>query len=221
MKGITLFVSAAVAACAGAGPIWSPVAVIRNDYGELNSNYVITQTFSQVGLLSGFTSGVTDFDAYAPATQLHDTDSKFNDWFSTGTGFVAGGFVDFDLGAAMDLARAAIWNEDGAGIDMVNIYTSTDPSFGSSTFVGQFALTNNPVGVDYGADVLDLIDSHARYVRLEILSIPADSQWPGGVSLGEIAFEQRIVQMIPLPSAAALGAAGVLGLGCRRRRGSL
>jgi hypothetical protein len=220
MKSIVVVMSGAVAACASAGPIWSPSAVVRNDYGELGPNYAITHVFSQAGLYSGFISGVTDFDAYAPSGQLHKDDSQGNDWYGPGQGYEPGGFVDFDLGQAMQIARAAVWNEDAGGIGTIKVYTSIDEAFTSPTLVGEFTLSDNAFGVDYAADVLDLIDTFGRYVRFEILSLGAGSQWTG-VSLGEVAFEERSVQIVPLPSGAGLAGVGLLALASRRRQPTL
>jgi len=148
------------------------------------------------------------FDVYDPASQYHSYLYFGYEWFDEGDGFFSGGIVDFDMGSSMTINRVAIWPEESGGIETLNIYTSDDPLFGVSTYVGTFTLTDWPV-TDYTADVLNVVDTTARYLRLEILTIPATSIW-SGASMGEIA--------VAVPAPGAVGMLGLAGFAAARRR---
>ncbi len=209
----TLLTTIAIMTLAGSASAFvmlSPAGVVQNTLGSRvqGTDVILDHAYSGAGL-PAFTSGVTDFDAYLATTPLHTFVALNNEWFAP-TG-VSTGVIDWDLGSVQSVDRVAIWNEDAHGVQRMNIYTSNDPGFGVSTFIGAFTLTDTTVNADYPADVLAIGGPAARYVRFEILSSYNGSLGQPTASLGEVVFS------VPTP-----GAAGVLALaglaGVRRRR---
>lgn len=206
------------AAISEAGTIRSPVAAPVNTGGEFGATTDIGNTFDQSGLSSGFTSGVDDFDTYIATNPMHTPSFEDNEWF-TPEG-VNSATVIYDLGAEYSILRLALWNEDAAGIETMDVSTSNDVSFTTSTSVGSFNPFDNPAVIDYPAEVFDLMDSNARYVRLEVTGPNTGSSF-NGISMGEIAFDTAAPSaVVPEPSSLVLCGFGVLGFigRCLRRK---
>ena len=195
---------------ANADVIRSPTAVIQNTLGEFSGVTVVGKTIDQSGLLAGFTSGVTDFDAYLAGTPLHDFNFTIGEWFSLLN--VTTGVIDYDLGGVFNITRMAMWNEDFGGITQMDVFTSNDAGFGVSTFIGTFSPVDNPLLFDYPAEVFN-INSVAQFVRIQI-TIATD---PDFASMGEIAFATNDDIAIPEPSGLALFGLGATFVGWRRR----
>ena len=110
----------------------------------------------------------------------------------------------------------AFWNypfDSSAGITEFSIYTSNQSSFLTSLFVGSFTpLSDGSTATRTNeAQVFDLIDSNARYLRFQITGVESTT----GNGFSEIALDAISV---PIPAAFWLfltGLAGVLGLGKR------
>ena len=108
----------------------------------------------------------------------------------------------------------------------MTVSTSTDLTFSASTPVGRFAPADTPnVRASYPAQVFDLTDSVARYVRLQVTG-PQDPAITFALSMGEIAFDVTAApNAIPEPTSMALTcSAGSIGLGLwlkRRRKASV
>ncbi len=195
---------------ADAGAILSPVAVLQNTAGDFSAAAAIDSTHDQSGLSSGFTSGVTDFDAYLATNPLHEwiyTDGS--EWFSL-TGETQGTIV-YDLGAEYDLARLALWNEEFSGIQSMLVETATNPGFVGAVNVGNFGPANTPFDQSYPAEVFNLLPGAGRYVRLTITG-PQNPNRGTFLSMGEIAFDANPAAPAAVPEPATLALVG-LGLG--------
>ncbi len=205
-----MILAAAVLGFAGAaqaGTILQPAAVSTTLAGW---GWDLNWTINQSGFLSNYVSGVTDFDTFVAGAE-HSAG-----WLAGWTAPMSGnsaGFVDFDLGAVYTIESFASWEGQGpagANGEMAefSMYASNDPTFTTSTHLGDFVGTNAPN--TFTADVYGFAPTSARYVRLHIQDF-----FFGDISFGEFAFEQSVV---PAPAAGALlGMGGVISLRRRRR----
>jgi hypothetical protein len=166
----------------------------------------IGNAIDQSGLDVGYTSGVTDFDAYIGSNPLHTMlfrDTEYFSRFNTTTGV-----VEFDLGAVMDIDRIALWNEESAGISQLDILVSAD-GIGFTEVVSDFVPLDNPADTEYPAEVIGLGGTfNIQYLRIDMNACP--NPW---CSIGEVAFS-----MVPEPTTLALLGLGLAGIGLSRRR---
>jgi hypothetical protein len=177
----------------------------------------LTETIDQTGLLTGYTSGVTDFDTYIAAGPIHIFPFLGNEWFSNDTSAQ----VTYDLGSILNIDKMALWNEDAAGIGTLDLLFSID----NLTFVSLLsglAPTNNLLNNNYLPDVFSFATTSLRYIRLAMSGCPQapDASFQS-CSIGEVAFSS-VGAEVPIPAAlpllgAALGALGVFGW--RKKRG--
>lgn len=182
---------------------------------------LLSHTFDQSGLTSGFTSGSTLFDAYLSGGPEHTAIFSGFEWFSASGSSTAQ--VTYDLGAVKSVGRLALWNEESSGIGSLDLYGSVD---GTSFFSLALGLvpTDNPLdgpasSVFYGADVFDFGYQSMRYVRFAMSDCPQDD--PGtyqGCAIGEVAFAEGSAVVTPEPASAALVLTGLLGFAVARRR---
>lgn len=176
----------------------------------------IGRTIDQSGLSIGYTSGVTDFDAYVGSSPWH-TDIFFgNEWW-VDDGSTTDVLI-YDLGAVYMVDRVALWNEESAGLDSVTVTTATASDFSDAMGGGGFTATEWVSGW-YLPDVHTLAGGvrATRYVRLDVTADPTPSNTGlGGVpylSMGEFA-----VSAVPEPATfAALGLGAAVLLRRRKR----
>jgi hypothetical protein len=193
--------------------IISPVAATASS--EFSNVFDIGNTIDQSGLSMGFTSGVTDFDAYLATNPTHTLAAANFEWF-TPEGVISA-TVDYDLGGVYNIDRMALWNEESSGLGQLNILVSQD-NVNFTTIGSNLSPFDNPFA-NYPAEVFDIQDSLARYVRLEVSGCPQPD--PGsfvGCGIGEIAFSTR-ENIPPQPEPATiLGLLAVSGLGLGMKR---
>lgn len=175
----------------------------------------------QSGLGTSYASGVTDFDAYNPASILHNwqydpASGNATEWFGDYSTLI--GDVVFDLGGLFTVDRIAFWNEDGEGINSVDVSYSTD---GSSYGAAQtFAINNSEWGSDYVAQILTLTTpGYAQFIKFNLTAAKAEDGYPN-LSIGEVAFSvAEPTNPVPEPATLLLFATGIVGfLGAKGRK---
>ncbi len=179
-------------------------------------------TINQSGLSQLYTSGVTDFETYVAADPLHYQNSTPPNFAYSPT--TAPFNVDYALGGTYSVNQLVLWNypfPNSAGLNQFEVYTSNDVAFVTETLVGSFTAADNGFNAGFyninHAEVFDLADTNAAYVRIRALS---NYRGSGGVGFSEIAFGgDAVSQNVPEPAAPALVLVGLLALtGIRRRR---
>ena len=202
---------------AGAAVILSPVSAVIDSSGP--GFGTINDTFNQNGLTAGFTSGVTDFDAYLAGNPLHDWIFAGNEWF--GNSGTSSAVVTYDLGALFTIDRLALWNEEASGIGLLDLLGSTD-GIAFSPLASGLAPTDNFETDDYAADVFAFAATQVRYVRFEMSDCPQplrDESAPfPACAIGEVAFSSGATAVAE-PATLLLLGMGIasLGIGARRR----
>lgn len=196
-----------------AGPTGATINSGGPGFGSIND------TINQAGLATGYTSGVTNFDAYIAGNPQHSLAFAGNEWFSNEGSTSAS--VTYDLGSVLGIDAMALWNEDFAGIGMFDLYGSTDGL--AFALLGNFTPTDTLNNTDYGPQVFSFSAVDARYFRLDASGCP---QSPGGFNscaIGEVAFRTAATAAVPEPGtwAMMLIGFGAIGFTMRRRKGVL
>jgi hypothetical protein len=212
------FVIAAASACvmvlaptAEATLILDPTAVSTN-MGTFSGN--INNVINQNGQTPHYTSGVTDFNSYTASATA--TPGNASDLWTSGNGAITGN-VDFTLGGSYAIDAFAVWaliSTNGDNIGNFTLLASNDPSFTSTTTLGNFTPTYS-AGSPIPATVVTFTLTTASYVRMEITSNNAGPD--AGFNEAAFGFEPSSV---PEPASllmAGIGIASVLGYRLRRR----
>jgi hypothetical protein len=152
-----------------ASSILSPTSVINNTLGVWGG-YSVETMIDQSGLITGFDSGVTDFDSYISSNPLHLSPSNSNTWASAYN--ATAGIVDFDLGSVFSVSDFAMWGDNGVGTTSApknfNLFSSVTPDFSSAVSLGSFIGAPSSNG-DIPVQVFSFALTDARYIRFEII----------------------------------------------------
>lgn len=218
MRRLPLSFAVTAAFLLALAPSASGQVIIAPTSGVINSGGpgfgTLTETFNQSGLSVGYTSGVTNFATYIGSGPTHTTTFAGFEWFSnSGTTSAS---VTYNLGSVWFISALALWNEESAGIGLLDLFWSLN---GTDFFALSTGLvpTDNPLA-DYGADVFGFGPTAAQYVRFDMSRCP--QQNPGtfqSCAIGEVAFAAS-ASVVPEPATMTLLATGLVGIAARRRR---
>lgn len=193
-----------------AGVILSVDSVVENSMGEHGCCGSLANMMNQQGLNSTYDSGITDFNTFTTSGVTHSGGDNTS-WLSDSG--VYSGYLIFDLGAAYSVENFAMWNGASgisASVNGFSLSTSLFSDFSVSTLAGNF----NGHQAHFGANVYDMTDSIARYVRLDI-----DGNFGNSccTAIGDIAFD---VASVPEPANLAVLVLGLAGIGFSRKKKS-
>jgi hypothetical protein len=191
---------------ATAGAILSPTSGTINSGGPGFGS--LDDTFNHSGLITDFISGVTDFDEYLALDPIHVFEADGNEWFSELE--ITSASVTYDLGAAKNIDRLALWNEDASGIGALSLFTSTDNV--TFTLLTSVVPTDNTLNVDYPADVFSFGTVTAQYIRFDMSGCPQAPSILNACAIGEVAFREVDGVSVPEPGTVVLLGIGIAGL---------
>jgi hypothetical protein len=170
----------------------------------------LAETINQAGLLTAYTSGVTNFDTYVAGNPQHNYGFSGNEWFSNQITFAAQ--VTYDFGSVVTIDRLALWNEDASGIGHL-VLLSGATAFAS---IDPF---NNVINSNYGPQVFSFAPVTTRFVTFAMSRCPQPGSDFTACAIGEVAF-RTAGDGVPEPATWTMMIAGfgLAGAFLRRRR---
>ena len=177
--------------------------------------YSFDRTIDQSGLAIGYVSGVTDFNTYIGLSPIHTYSETPNSFAASPTAVPQN--VDYDLGATYPVTKMAFWNypfNTLGPVTSLDVYTANNAGFAGAFFAGSFFPTDDATVTNINqAQVFDLADSNARYVRLRVT---------GQATANEIGYSEVAFAAVPEPFTVGYIAVAVVSLlgstGRARRR---
>jgi hypothetical protein len=200
-----------------AGPIISAkdaFVTVGGSFNDIDND--LANTYNQAGLYDGYEDNVTDFDSYVASNPYHTSDYNNQEWFSEDS-FAS---VVFDLGGLFNINAVALWNEESAGIKLLDLSGSTDGINFFSLATGLFPVANpydpnNPFDdYRYTAEVFETATSNLRFVKFDMTKCLYDSTSLKVCSIGEVAFRSTEVSA---PQTLAILMFGLVGIAVRKR----
>lgn len=200
-----------------AGPIISATdayIVVGDSFDDIDNN--LANTYNQAGLYDEYEDNVTDFDSYIASNPYHTSDYNHKEWFSQDS-FAS---VVFDLGGLFNIDAVALWNEESAGIKLLDLSGSIDGVNFFSLATGLFPV-NNPYDPNnpnddyrYKAEVFETTAANLRFVKFDMTKCLYDSTSIEVCSIGEVAFRSTEVSA---PQTLAIFMFGLVGIAVRKR----
>jgi hypothetical protein len=150
--------------------------------GEFSLFTQLSNVYDQTGLLSPYFRGELQA-SYLTLGTTHYAKLSGTEWVSSFSR--PSGYIDFDLGAVLDISNVVVWNEEEIGTSSISLQVSTTTDFSGATVFGPYILTQNLGPLPYRFEVLSLPAPIAgRYVRLD----PGANPNQDLIALGEVAF---------------------------------
>ncbi len=199
------------------GEIIAPTSAVINAGGPGFGS--INDTLNQNGLSFGYTSGLTNFNAYLASNPTHTVTFGGYEWF--GEAGTTSAQVTYNLGGVTTIDALALWNEESSGIGNLSLLSSLD-GINFTTFASNLIPTDNTA--DYPADVFTFSAVTTQYVRFDITNSPQPNGHQGvtfpAAAIGEVAFRTAsATSSVPdAGSTALLLVAGLMGLAGLRKR---
>ncbi len=191
------------------------VSAVSTSNNTLGVNKSPDQMIDQSGLLTPFTSGLTDLATYLGSNPLHASTNPGNLFASVANS----GSIDFDLGSAFNIGTFILWGDDQLAAPQPNgspkdfsLVGSLLPDFSVSTVLGSFtgaAANGSPIL----AQTFNFSGANVRYIRWNIQNVHGGTN----VNVSEIAFGTAM-QPVSEPSQIGVLMLGFISFVFARRR---
>lgn len=195
-------------------------AILQANQVTADSQFAVAvadNLINQIGLSSGFTSQVTDFDSFLTDTVHYNTCGSTCGVWGSDTPVSLPLNLDFDLGGSFSISSLGLWNYGTAdvGVNDFTLYASNDASFSSATNLGTFSALSLDTTLNQG-QVFTFDSIETSYIRMTITSTGGSTHQ---VALGEVVFEIADPEAeIPEPTSLFLIGLGLLGLSFARKK---
>ncbi len=188
-----------------ADPMLQPASVsttLANFPGAVPANMI-----NQSGMAATYTSGVTNFDTYVPATSTSAGGGSANTFYSMNA---VTGNLDFNLGGSFQIQSLALWTDPqqiNQSVKNFNLVAASDASFTTPIALGSFVALDGVAEPNNFGQIFSFTPTTASFVRLEIVSNYGSTLT---TAISEAAFET-------IPEPTTLGALALFTVGLLRR----